>query len=68
MLRKQYVPQETGAPDINQRFKLSVTMTVTNMKKFIFALKKMIFSFPNTLTLVKEMCLTHSDPQPDYML
>ena len=25
MLRKQYVPQERGAPDINQRFKLSVT-------------------------------------------
>jgi len=24
MLRKQYVPQERGTPDINQRFKLSV--------------------------------------------
>ena len=43
-------------------------MTAMNTKKFRFAWKKqIIFSFPNTLTLVKETFLTLSDPQPDHM-
>lgn len=69
MLRKQYVPQERGAPDINQRFKLSVTDSHQHEEiQICQKKKKMIFPFPNTLTLVKETCLTLSDPQPDYML